>query len=147
MPFYLKKYQSSRPKQSAAQKCKRVKKATQRNRSAKELQKLHRETEVHQSLGTPRSMVDETGSHLPDSVTSFEQRFCLQHQPESCHKGQHIKIYCLKDERWKRIMLTGNRMRKFDNQEAWYNYKSVRPLPKEKKKGSVDLTRGTRWVV
>ena len=44
-------------------------------------------------------------------------------------------------------MLTGNRMRNFDNQGPWYNYKSVRPLPKEKKKESVDLTRGTRWVV
>ena len=44
-------------------------------------------------------------------------------------------------------MLTGNRMHKFDNQGAWYNYKSVRPLPKEENRRSVDLTKGTRWVV
>ena len=77
---------------------------------------------------TSRSIMDETGSRFPDSMTSFEERFCLQHQPENCHKGLHIKIYCLKDKRWKRIRLTGNRMRIFDNTGVWYNYKAVRPL-------------------
>ena len=88
-------------------------------------------------------MMDETGSRFPDSMTSFEERFCLQHQPENCRKGQHIKIYCMKDKRWKRIRLTGVRMRIFDNTGAWYIYKAVRPLSGEKKKGSFDLTRGT----
>ena len=58
-----------------------------------------------------------------------------------------MKIYCLRDRRWKRIILTNKRMRRYDNTGRWHNYRTLKPLPKEKNEGSVDLSPGTRWVV
>ena len=79
-------------------------------------------------------------------MNSNESRFCSTQQPDNCKKGDNIKIYCLKDKRWKRIRLTNNRMRRYNKIGKWHNYWAVNPLPGEKQLGSVDLTPGTRWV-
>ena len=86
-------------------------------------------------------------SGLLDSITSIQARFCLNNQVEHCKKGDNIKIYCLKDRRWKRIQLTCNRMRRYDRMGNWHNYCALTPLPGEKRIGSVNLTGGTRWVI
>ena len=88
-----------------------------------------------------------TESGVADSMNSNESRFCSAQQPDNCKKGDNIKIYCLKDKRWKRIRLTNNRMRRYNKIGKWHNYWAVNPLPGEKQLGSVDPTSGTRWVI
>ena len=88
-----------------------------------------------------------TESVLSDSINSSQSRFCSNHQPEDCWKGDNVKIFCLKDRRWKRIKLTNNRIKRYDKTGRWYNYWALNPLPDEKKTGSVDLSPGTRWVI
>ena len=55
-----------------------------------------------------------TESGVTDSMNSNESRLCTARQPDNCKKGNNIKIFCLKDKRWKRIKLTNNRMRRYD---------------------------------
>ena len=55
-----------------------------------------------------------TESGVADSMNSNESRFCSTQPPDDCRKGDNIKIFCLKDKRWKRIKLTNNRMRRYD---------------------------------
>ena len=88
-----------------------------------------------------------TETSFLDSINSTTAQFCTRHQPWDCHKGDYVKIYCLRDRRWKRIILTNKRMRRYDNTGRWHNYRTLKPLPKEKNEGSVDLSPGTRWVV
>ena len=88
-----------------------------------------------------------TDSGVIDSMNSTESRFCSAQQPDHCRKGDNIKIFCLKDKRWKRIRLTNNRMKRYDRIGKWHNYCAINPLPGEKRLGSVDLTPGTRWVI
>jgi len=82
-----------------------------------------------------------------DSITSVQARFCLKNQVEHCKKGNNIKIYCLKDRRWKRIQLSCNRIKRYDQTGRWHIYCALALLPGEKRIGSVDLTSGTKWVI
>ena len=68
-----------------------------------------REQEPHKFLKkAPRKKTKAkmTESGVADSMNSNVSRFCSAQQPDNCKKGDNIKIYCLKDKRWKRIRLT-----------------------------------------
>ena len=68
-----------------------------------------------------------TESGVADSMNSNESCFCSARQPDNCKKGENIKIFCLKDKRWKRIKLTNNRMKRYDRIGKWHNYWAVYP--------------------